>query len=62
MRQVLLLIREAWILIRFGKITHEVRGTVNGVAAEIEYYGRNGKPIGYWAYGHFDPGMPYQGD
>ena len=44
-----------------SKITSEVKETINGVVAEEEFYGYNGKVIGYWAYGCFDPNLPYQG-
>ena len=35
--------------------------TVQGVPAEVEYTNQNGEVIGYWAYGEFDPNLPYQG-
>ena len=51
-----------WLRLRFGKITGTVRGTAgDGVVSEIEYTGRGGKRIGYWAYGYFDPSLPYRG-
>lgn len=55
------MLKSIWNLIRFGKITSTVKSDINGIACEIEYYGRNGKVIGYWAYGSFDPYYPYQG-
>lgn len=48
--------------IRFGHVTEKVMATVgDGVVSEIEYRGRGGKMVGYWAYGYFDPKLPYQG-
>ena len=57
------LFRELWLYIRFGKITSEITDTAGyDVAAEIVYYGRGHKVIGFWAYGYFDPKYPYQGN
>lgn len=54
-------LQAAWRWIRFGTITEHVMGTAgHGIVAEIEYRGR-GKVVGYWAYGYFDPALPYQG-
>lgn len=54
--------RATWQWVRFGDITEVVRGTAgDGVVAEVEYRGRGGKVVGYWAYGYFDPALPYQG-
>lgn len=48
--------------IRFGTLTERVVGTAgHNVVAEVEYLGRGGKVVGYWAYGSFDPAYPYQG-
>ena len=47
--------------IRFGQITSKIKETINGIVAEEEFYGRRKKIIGYWAYGYFDPNLPYQG-
>lgn len=55
------LARQLWLWIRFGKITSKVVARDGGVASEIEYFDRNGKSIGYWAYGSFDPSGPYRG-
>jgi hypothetical protein len=51
----------SWTWVRFGKITETVKSVDGGVVSEIEYRGRSGKVIGYWAYGHFDPTGPYRG-
>ena len=56
-------IKRAYLWIRFGKITRRVTATAgHGVDAEIEYVGRFGKVVGYWAYGYWEPGSPYKGD
>ena len=55
-------LKRIWHKIRFRKITAKTIGTAgDNVPAEIEYYGRSGKVIGFWAYGYFDPKYPYQG-
>jgi len=48
--------------IRFGKITEKVKAVDGGHASEIEYRGRFGKVVGYWAYGSYDPSLPYKGE
>lgn len=53
--------KEAWQQARFGTITETVKSVDGGVASEVEYRGRGGKVVGYWAYGDFDPKMPYRG-
>ena len=48
--------------VRFGTITEHTTATAgDNVTAEVEYRGRHGKVVGYWAYGYFDPNLPYQG-
>lgn len=48
---------------RFGKITERIVATAGHcVVSEIEYLDRNGKVVGYWAYGYYDPSLPYQGE
>ena len=47
--------------LRFGSITEHVRAIDCGVPSEIEFTGRFGKVIGYWAYGYYDLNYPYQG-
>ena len=54
-------LRAAGQWLRFGQITETVKAVDGGVASEIEYRGRFGWVVGYWAYGHFDPSLPYQG-
>ncbi|MDD3644373.1 MAG: hypothetical protein PHR19_02475 [Bacteroidales bacterium] len=55
------LIKNLYIYIRFGEITSRVVDRTNGMPCEIAYYDRNGKMIGYWAYGYFDPEGEYRG-
>lgn len=44
-------------------VTDEVIHAVDGgYVSEIEYLNKYGERIGYWAYGSFDPSLPYQGD
>ena len=43
-------------------VRSEVRSTVNGVIAEEAFLNEAGEIIGYWAYGYYDPGYPYQGE
>ncbi|WP_157657720.1 hypothetical protein [Burkholderia ubonensis] len=50
-----------WQWLRFGTITEKVKSVDGGVPSEVEYSGRRGKLVGYWAYGYFDPKLPYQG-
>lgn len=54
-------LRNLWIWMRFGEITSKVVYRIDYIECEIEYHDRNGKLIGYWAYGDFDPELPYQG-
>ncbi|WP_157649546.1 hypothetical protein [Burkholderia ubonensis] len=53
--------KQFWQWLRFGDITEMVRTIDGGVVSELEYRGRRGKVVGYWAYGSFDPKLPYQG-
>jgi hypothetical protein len=48
--------------LRWAPITAVVMGRINGSACEIEFRDRCGNVIGYWAYGAFDPGLPYRED
>jgi hypothetical protein len=47
--------------ILLGKITDKITGTINGTACEVEYHGRFGMQVGFWAYGSFDPQYPFLG-
>lgn len=56
-------LRKLWILLRYGKPTSHVIGTVgSGIAAEIEYRDRGGRVIAFWAYGSWEPGSKYHGE
>ncbi len=50
-----------WQWIRFGEISEQVKSIDGGCASEIAYYDRFGRMVGYWAYGSFDPNLPYRG-
>ena len=39
-----------------------VKATDGGVASEIEYQSESGTVLGYWAYGSWNPGLPYKGE
>lgn len=52
--------KRIWYWLRFGKVRAETRSVDGGVVSEIAYIGRGGKIVGYWAYGSFDPAMPYR--
>lgn len=54
-------VKLAWQWLRFGDITETVKSVDGGVVSEVEYRGRGGLIVGYWAYGHFDPAFPYKG-
>lgn len=47
--------------LRFGKITYVVVDRIDWTVCEAKYVGRFGKTVGYWAYGYFDPCLPYKG-
>ena len=44
-----------------GGITATIKDHVGGHVSEIEYTDKDGTVVGYWAYGHFDPNLPYKG-
>jgi len=55
-------IKQIYLWFKFGIITSKVKDRAGDhVISEVEYYDENGVTIGYWAYGSFDPSMPYQG-
>jgi hypothetical protein len=43
------------------KVTSRTVDSIDMHPCEIEYKDKNGKLVGYWAYGSFDPNFPYQG-
>jgi hypothetical protein len=56
------LFRRWYIWIRFGTIVEIPRDWIEHQICEIEFRsGRTGEVIGYWAYGHYDPSLPYRG-
>ena len=55
-------IRRFWQWLRFGNVRADVRSIDGGAVSEVAYIGRFGRIVGYWAYGHFDPAMPYRDD
>ena len=46
--------------LRFGTVTETVTAVDGGVPSEIEFRGRFGRLVGFWAYGSFDPSLPYR--
>lgn len=60
-QQLIRHLAKPYCYLRFGKITEVVVDRINGIPCEICYLDRNGKEVGYWAYGHFDPRGPYRG-
>lgn len=56
------MIKRFWIWLRFGEITEVIKSIDGGHVLEVEFLGRGGKRIGYWAYGYYDPIYPYQGN
>lgn len=53
-------VKRWWSWLRFGTVRSFVVAKDGGVASEIAYIGRGDKIVGYWAYGSFDPSMPYR--
>lgn len=48
--------------LRWGALREEVRDSLDGwCVTEVAYLDRNGRVVGYWAYGCFDPSMPFHG-
>lgn len=47
--------------IALGILTETVKSVDVGVASELEYKDELGNVVGYWAYGYYDPSLPYQG-
>ena len=46
----------------FGIITWTVKNSIANVICEVEYTTENGDLIGCWAYGSYDPSLPYKGE
>ena len=60
-QQLLRCLAKPYCYLRFGEITEIATDWINNIPCEISYRDRNGKEVGYWAYGHFDPNYPYRG-
>jgi hypothetical protein len=44
-------------------VDETIKDTINGIPCEIEYRSKlTGNVVGYWAYGYYDPNLPYNGD
>lgn len=48
-----------WIM--WGTIREGTYYLDGGFISEISYIGRNGRIVGYWAYGYWQPDCPYHG-
>ena len=54
-------VKQGFFWLRYGTVQERVICRHEGTACEVEFTGRGGRVIGYWAYGVFDPRLPYQG-
>lgn len=54
-------IKDLYLWLRFGKITSRVEERINGVVSQEIFYDKDGKIVGYWAYGYYAPNLPYKG-
>jgi len=61
MKKIINIIKKLWYLLLYGRITYTVMDDINGMVCEEKYVDRYGNIVGYWAYGNFDPNLPYQG-
>ena len=50
-----------WLWLRFYPIKKKVTCYIDYRECEAEFYSRQGEVVGVWAYGYYDPHMPYQG-
>ena len=47
---------------KYGELKDIVVDTLDGhTIMEVKYVDKNGKILGYWAHGSFEPGLPYVG-
>lgn len=46
-------------ILRFGKVTARPMADVADIVSEIAYVDKKGIIVGYWAYGCYDPSLPY---
>lgn len=55
-----------WLNLWHAPVRFETRDTMDAwgskLETEYEVFNRRGKPIGYWAYGSYDPNGFYQGE
>ena len=56
------LIKKCISILRFGKVRLVIKATEANVPSEYEILDRNNKVVGYWAFGIYDPNMPYKGE
>jgi hypothetical protein len=61
MRGPALWAKRAWLWLRFGCIRSEVKVFDFGLVCEEAFYDCNGTLIGYFAYGYYQPDLPYKG-
>lgn len=54
-------IKKLLFTLKYGKLTQNVVCTIGGHDCEIEYVDKNDRVVGYFAYGNFDPQLPYVG-
>ncbi len=61
MNKILLKIKKLINFIRFGEVEFVTKEIINGITAEYAVVSkRTGKVVGYWAYGYYDPSLPYK--
>lgn len=53
------LIVRIYCFLRFGTVTELIKSVDGGCVSEIQFSDRNGDVVGYWAYGSFDPALPF---
>ena len=46
---------------KYGEMREVIVDRIESIVTEIKYVDKDDKILGYWAYGHFEPGLPYQG-
>ena len=55
-------LRRFWRWVRFGTLREVTKAVDGGCVSEFEVRGRFDVLVGYWAYGHYDPKLPYRGE
>ena len=43
-------------------LTETVKDTINGYPCEVAVHDSTGSLVGYWAYGYYEPELPYNGE